>query len=111
MLATGEMHSVREFVEKAFAHVDITIRWEGKDINEIGLDSETDQVVVRVDRRFAFMRGRRYTDQLGPAQYFRPAEVEQLLGNPAKAQKQLGWKRQVSFDDLVKDMVEADVIG
>ena len=114
VLATGEMHSVREFVEKSFAHVGIAIVWQGKDIDEVGLCSESGAVVVRVDRTsaatYAQQTGR--TDRRAvPAQYFRPAEVEQLLGNPAKAQKILGWKRHVSFDELVKDMVESDVIG
>ncbi|KAL7006144.1 hypothetical protein EMMF5_004265 [Cystobasidiomycetes sp. EMM_F5] len=94
VLATGEMHSVREFVEKSFAHVGITIKWEGKDENEVGKDSQTGKIIVRVD-----------------SQYFRPAEVEQLLGNPNKAQKQLGWRREVDFDSLVQEMVEADVAG
>jgi len=94
VLATGEMHSVREFVEKSFAHVGTTIQWQGADADEVGLDAQTGKVIVRID-----------------PQYFRPAEVEQLLGNPAKAQKVLGWKRHVSFDELVRDMVEADVVG
>jgi GDPmannose 4,6-dehydratase len=114
VLATGEMHSVREFVEKSFAHVGITILWQGKDIAEVGLCSESGAVVVRVDRKSAAShapRTDRADQRLVPAQYFRPAEVEQLLGNPAKAQKILGWKRHVSFDELVKDMVESDVIG
>ncbi|KAK9900736.1 GDP-mannose 4,6-dehydratase [Cystobasidium minutum MCA 4210] len=94
VLASGEMHSVREFVEKSFAIAGITIRWEGYEVNEVGIDAQTGKIVVRVDPK-----------------YFRPAEVEQLLGNPAKAQKLLGWKREVSFDELVRDMVIADIEG
>jgi len=92
VLATGETHPVREFVEKAFAVVDIKLKWEGKDTEETGTDVETGKVLVRID----------------PA-YFRPAEVELLHGNPAKAEKKLGWKRSVDFDSLVKEMTLADL--
>lgn len=92
VLATGETHPVREFVEKSFAVVGITVKWEGSGVKEIGKDAETDQVIVRVDPK-----------------YFRPAEVELLHGNPAKAEKKLGWKRKVDFDSLVKEMTEADL--
>jgi len=92
VLATGEMHSVREFVEKSFAVVNIAVRWEGSGTSEIGVNTQTGAVIVRVD-----------------TQYFRPAEVELLLGNPAKAEKVLGWKRKVDFDSLVKEMVLADL--
>ena len=96
VLATGETHPVKEFVEKAFAHVGITIRWEGEreSVNEVGVDAQSGKVLVRVD-----------------PMYFRPAEVELLHGDPAKAEKELGWRRKVSFDDLVKEMVLADVEG
>ncbi|GJN87283.1 hypothetical protein Rhopal_000231-T1 [Rhodotorula paludigena] len=96
VLATGETHPVREFVEKAFAIVGTTIVWEGErdTIHEVGKCSQTGKVLVRVDER-----------------YFRPAEVDLLHGNPAKAEKALGWKRQCTFDELVKDMVEADIEG
>jgi len=92
VLATGEMHTVREFVEKSFAVAGIQIRWEGKGEAEKGLDAATGKVLVQIDPR-----------------YFRPAEVDLLLGNPAKADKKLGWKRKVGFDALVKEMVEADL--
>jgi len=92
VLATGEIHSVREFVEKAFAVVGTQIRWEGKGVDEKGINAATGKVIVRIDPR-----------------YFRPAEVDLLLGNPEKAEKKLGWKRRVVFDVLVKEMVEADV--
>jgi len=92
VIATGETHSVREFVEKAFACVDIQIKWEGEGIDEIGKNIKTNEVIVRVDPR-----------------YFRPTEVEFLLGDPSKAKKELGWKLEISFDDLVKEMVTKDI--
>ncbi|ORY81247.1 hypothetical protein BCR35DRAFT_331653 [Leucosporidium creatinivorum] len=96
VLATGETHPVKEFVEKAFGHVGITIQWEGEveSVEEVGKCAQTGRVLVRVDPR-----------------YFRPAEVELLHGTPAKAERVLGWKRKCSFDQLVKEMVEADVEG
>ena len=92
VLATGEMHTVREFVEKSFAVVGITIEWEGEAEAEVGKNAETGAVLVRIDPR-----------------YYRPTEVEQLLGNPAKAQSVLGWERKCSFQELVEDMVTSDV--
>lgn len=92
VLATGETHPVREYVEKAFACVGVKLRWEGTGVDEEGLDEKSGRVLVKVDPR-----------------YFRPAEVDLLLGNPAKAEKKLGWKRIVDFDNLVKEMVEADL--
>jgi len=92
VLATGEMHPVREFVEKAFGILGMNIQWRGSGTEEEGVDTKTGKVVVKVDSR-----------------YFRPAEVELLLGNPAKAEKLLGWRRKVNFDSLVKEMVEADL--
>ncbi|MCE9613528.1 MAG: GDP-mannose 4,6-dehydratase [Lentisphaerae bacterium] len=91
VIATGEMHSVHEFVEHAFAHLDITIAWSGTGVDKIGTDTRSGKVVVRVDPR-----------------YFRPTEVEQLLGNPAKAREKLGWKPRVSFQELVHIMTAAD---
>jgi len=91
VVATGEMHSVREFIEKAFAVVDMTITWEGKGVEEIGKD-QNGNVRVRVDER-----------------YFRPTEVELLIGDPTKAQEKLGWKIERQFEDLVREMVLADV--
>lgn len=91
VVATGEMHTVREFIEKAFYHAGITIAWQGKDAEEIGVDSRTGKVLVEIDPR-----------------YFRPTEVEQLLGNPAKAKAKLGWEPTVKFEELVKIMVHAD---
>lgn len=93
VIATGEYHSVREFTTLAFSHVGINLRWEGKGVDEKGIDSATGRVLVEVDPRF-----------------FRPADVEQLLGDPSKARKVLGWNpRKTSFEDLVRIMVESDV--
>ncbi|GJE86297.1 GDP-mannose 4,6-dehydratase [Phanerochaete sordida] len=92
VLATGETHPVREFVEKSFGILGTKIEWRGAGVDEEGIDTKTGKVIVKVDSR-----------------YFRPAEVELLLGNPAKADRLLGWKRKVDFDSLVKEMVEADL--
>jgi GDPmannose 4,6-dehydratase len=91
VLATGEMHSVREFVELAFAEIGRKIEWEGRGVNECGRCAQTGQVLVKVD----------------PA-YFRPTEVELLLGDARKARQLLGWKPRVTFKELVKEMVLAD---
>ena len=93
VIATGEMHSVHEFVTKAFAEAGINIRWEGKGIDEKGIDVATGKVLVEVDPK-----------------YFRPAEVEQLLGDPTKAKTLLGWNpTKTSFDELIKKMVRYDL--
>lgn len=92
VVATGEMHSVREFIEKAFAVIDVSIVWEGKGIDEVGKNAKTGDVLVRIDEK-----------------YFRPTEVEQLLGDPSKAERQIGWVRKVKFDDLVHEMVTEDI--
>lgn len=95
VLATGETHTVREFVEKAFACVGTTIAWKGPTgtVEEIGVDAnDTERVLVRIDPR-----------------YFRPTEVDLLLGDPTKAKDKLGWVAKTSFDDLVKEMVNADL--
>ncbi len=92
VLATGETHTVREFVERAFAETGVSIIWDGEGVNEVGRDAKTGTVRVEIDPR-----------------YFRPTEVDLLLGDPAKAQRVLGWKHTTSFPDLVKDMVKADL--
>jgi GDPmannose 4,6-dehydratase len=94
VLATGESHSVREFVEKAFAHVGRTIVWRGSGAAEQGIDQATGQVLVEIDPR-----------------YFRPTEVDSLLGDPSKARAELGWTHKTGFDALVADMVEADMVA
>ncbi len=92
VLATGESHSVREFVEKAFAHADTRIEWRGTGVEEKGFDGKTDRVLVAIDPR-----------------YFRPTEVDQLIGDASKARRKLGWHHKISFDDLVREMVDADL--
>ena len=92
VLATGETHSVREFVEKAFACVGRSIVCQGSGASEKGIDKKSGNALVQVDPR-----------------YFRPTEVDILLGDATKARKVLGWQHQISFDELVRDMVEADL--
>jgi len=92
VLATGETHPVREFVEKSFASLDIKIRWEGKGVDEKGIDEATGKVLIEVDPK-----------------YFRPTEVDLLLGDPSKAKKELGWEPTYSFEELVHEMVDADL--
>lgn len=92
VLGTGETHSVREFVEKAFALVGIDIEWRGEGVGETGVNKKTGETIIEVDSR-----------------YFRPTEVDLLLADPKKANTKLGWKHKVTFDELVRDMVEADV--
>ena len=92
VIATGETHTVREFCDKAFACAGITLAWEGEGVNETGRCTKTGKVVVRVDPH-----------------YFRPAEVDLLLGDPSKAKKLLGWTPTVSFEGLVEMMTKADL--
>jgi GDPmannose 4,6-dehydratase len=92
VIATGEQHSVREFIELAGKEVGISIRWEGQGPEEKGIDDSSGNVIVCIDSR-----------------YFRPTEVDSLLGNSSKAKKQLGWKARISFKELVKEMVAADL--
>jgi GDPmannose 4,6-dehydratase len=93
VIATGEAHSVREFVESAFKRVEIDIEWLGCGLEEKGVDAATGRVLVKVDSR-----------------YFRPTEVESLLGDPSKAMRVLRWRRNVSFDELVHRMVDYDML-
>ncbi len=94
VLATGESHSVREFVEKAFAHIDKTIVWRGTGVEEKGIEKATGEVLVEVDPR-----------------YFRPTEVDALLGDASKARAKLGWRHKTTFDILVTDMMQADLVA
>jgi GDPmannose 4,6-dehydratase len=89
VIATGEQHSVRDFVEKAGKHFGMNIWWKNSGINEIGFDANTGKDIIRINPKF-----------------FRPAEVETLLGDATKAEEKLGWFRKRSFDDLVSDMCE-----
>lgn len=92
VIATNETRTVREFVETAFQHVGIEVEWKGTGVDEIGVDKATGKTIVKVNPKF-----------------FRPAEVDILLGNPEKAEKTLGWEREISFSDLVERMVKNDM--
>lgn len=91
VLATGETHTVREFIELSFKEIGMNIEWNGKNENEKGMDSKTGKVIVEIDKN-----------------YFRPTEVDLLIGDPSKAKEKLGWIPKVTFDELVKIMVKAD---
>ena len=92
VIATGEQHSVREFVEIAAAELGMKISWEGTGVREKGYDTATGKCVVSIDPR-----------------YFRPTEVDTLLGDASKAEQKLGWKPRTSFQSLVREMMQADV--
>ena len=93
VIATGEYHSVREFTDLAFKACGIELEWQGEGVNEKGIDKATGRVLVEVDPK-----------------YFRPCEVEQLLGDPTKAKTRLGWNpRKTSFEELVNIMVKHDM--
>ena len=92
VLATGVTYSVRHFAELAFKEIGIELEWKGKGIDEKGINKADGSIMIEVDKR-----------------YFRPAEVELLVGNPAKAMKNMGWKHKYSLNDLVKEMVQADI--
>ena len=92
VIATNETRTVREFAETAFRHAGIEIEWHGQGIDETGINKADGKTVVKVNKKF-----------------FRPAEVDILLGNPAKAEKNLGWKREISFSQLVERMVKNDM--
>jgi GDPmannose 4,6-dehydratase len=92
VLATGEKHSVREFAEKAFANIGRRIDWQGAGIEEKGIDARSGEVLIEIDPR-----------------YFRPTEVGLLLGDPSKARERLGWRHKTTFEELVTEMVEADL--
>jgi GDP-mannose 4,6-dehydratase len=91
VIATGEQHSVREFVELAAAELDISIEWQGQGRDEVGRDASTGEIIVAVDPK-----------------YYRPTEVETLLGDPSKAKNELGWTPKVGFRELVREMVQED---
>ena len=92
VIATGKTHSVREFVELAFQEIDIDIEWQGTGVNEKGFNAANRDVLIEIDAR-----------------YFRPTEVDILMGDPSKAKEKLGWEANVGFEDLVKMMVEGDM--
>ncbi len=92
VLATGQTQTVRSFVEKAFKVVDIDVSWSGEGVDEIGTNSETGETIVRVD-----------------PQYFRPAEVDILIGDPSKAKELLGWEAKTTLDEMITEMVQSDL--
>jgi GDPmannose 4,6-dehydratase len=92
VLATGETHSVREFIELGFAEIGIKIEWQGKGVDEKGIDSATGKTYIEIDPR-----------------YFRPTEVDLLIGDPSKAHTKLGWHHKIGFGQLVKEMVASDM--
>jgi GDPmannose 4,6-dehydratase len=92
VLATGETHSIRELVMQAFAVINRRIEWKGSGVNEVGVDAKTGKNLIAVDPR-----------------YFRPTEVDILIGDPTKARQKLGWRHTVSFEDLITEMVEQDI--
>jgi GDPmannose 4,6-dehydratase len=92
VIATGEQHSVREFVTRAASKLDMSLEWRGKGVDEEGVDTRTGKVVVKIDPR-----------------YFRPTEVDTLLGDATKARTKLGWKPEIGFDALVAEMIAEDL--
>nr|WP_314463418.1 GDP-mannose 4,6-dehydratase [uncultured Clostridium sp.] len=92
VIATNETRTVREFVEAAFKHVDITLEWRGTGIDEVGIDQKTGKTIIKINSKF-----------------FRPAEVDILLGDPQKAERELQWKRKITFNELVCRMVDNDL--
>ncbi|KXS43219.1 MAG: GDP-mannose 4,6-dehydratase [Candidatus Frackibacter sp. T328-2] len=92
VVATGETHTVREFAELAFKHTGVDLEWEGEGVGEKGIDKDTGKVLVEVDPK-----------------YFRPTEVDLLIGDPSKAKEELGWEPEVTFEELIKIMVESDL--
>jgi GDPmannose 4,6-dehydratase len=92
VIATGEQHSVREFIECAAGHMDMQIEWRGSGVDEQGVDVKSGRAIVKIDAR-----------------YFRPTEVDTLLGDPSKARARLGWTAETSFERLVQEMVESDL--
>ena len=93
VIATGEQHSVREFVELAFSFISIKIKWIGEGAHEKGIDEKTGNTLIEIDPK-----------------YYRPTEVDSLLGDPSKAEKQLGWNpKQTSFSKLVEIMIKHDI--
>ena len=92
VIATNETRTVREFAETAFRHVGIEVEWQGEGVDEIGINKENGKTIVKINKKF-----------------FRPAEVELLLGDPTRAENALGWKREISFSELVERMVKNDM--
>ena len=90
-IATGKQHTVREFIEKACSILEIDLAWKGKGEEEVGIDASNDKIIIKIDKK-----------------YYRPTEVESLLGDSSKAARQLNWKPKITFDELVKEMIMSD---
>ena len=90
-IATGKQHTVREFIEKACSVLEIDLAWKGKGEEEVGIDASNDKIIIKIDKK-----------------YYRPTEVESLLGDSSKAARQLNWKPKITFDELVKEMIMSD---
>ena len=112
VIATGEQHSVRKFCELAFSEMGIQIEWEGKGISERGLIRDIKPSVLqnKIDHRGQLrdLQNGQTVVAIDP-RYFRPTEVETLLGDPTKARKKLGWKQEISFNQMVREMIEHDL--
>ena len=92
VIATGEMHTVREFIERTFTLLEMPVEWQGRGANEIGIDKKSGKTIIRIDPK-----------------YYRPTEVEQLLGDATRARTKLGWTPEVTFDKLIEIMVKSDM--
>ena len=92
VISTGEQHTVREFVEKSAILLGYEIEWKGKGVNEVGIDTKTGKEIIAIDEK-----------------YYRPSEVQTLLGDSSKAKKELGWSPESSFDELVREMIDYDL--
>ncbi len=108
VIATGEQHSVRDFVNAAAKELGITIEWRGKDVNETGVVASIDRSRITSHPSQSLKKGRTIV-RVDP-RYFRPTEVDSLLGDPSKARCKLGWKPKVTFQELVSEMVQADLL-
>ena len=92
VLSTGIQYTIKEFIEKSFKYVNINIKWKGKGLNEIGYDEKTNKTLIKINEK-----------------YYRPCEVDTLLGNSSKAYKELGWKHKYDIDSLIKEMIDEDL--
>jgi len=112
VIATGEQHSVRKFCERTFSEIGIKLNWEGKGVSEKGIaaDIQPSALLKKYDRRNQLRKVRQGQSVVAvDSRYFRPTEVDTLLGDPSKAKKKLGWKQEISFDQMIHEMVDHDL--